>query len=70
MLKLGDSTANDRNENTTRIGSSGCGSGSGCDGRNSRGSRSSDGRRRRPVPDSPKQSGQKMAGKRYRSEMD
>ncbi|CAN0459856.1 unnamed protein product [Ascophyllum nodosum] len=70
MLKLGDSTANDRNVNTTRIGSSGCGRGSGCDGRNSRGGRSSDGRRRRPVPDSPKQSEQKMAGKRYRSEMD
>ena len=70
MLKLGDSTANDRNVNTTRIGSSGCGRGSGCDGRNSRGGRSSDVRRRRPVPDSPKQSGQKMAGKRYRSEMD
>ena len=70
MLKLGDSPANDRNGNTTQIGSSGSGSGSGCGGQSSRGGRSSDGRRRRPVPDSPKQSGQKMAGKRYRSEMD
>ena len=62
MLKPGDSPANDRNGNTTRIGSSG----SGCDGRSSRGGRSCDGCRRRPVPDAPKQSRQNMARRRYR----